>query len=73
MTTASNTLNGGEPEYTTYKKRENGEDKHTIDYIFLKSDGLRVSTLLSIPSDGTTPDWNYPSDHFSFMAQICWK
>ena len=82
MTTGSNTLNlssaynkgnGGEPEFTTYKKRKNGEDKHTIDYIFLKGDGWRVSKLLSIPSDGMIPNWNYPSDHFSIMAQLCWK
>ena len=82
MTAGSNTLklssaynrgNGGEPEFTTFKLREKGADKHTIDYIFLKGKKWNVTKLLSIPNDGMIPGWNYPSDHFSIMVQLCWK
>ncbi|ETO18341.1 nocturnin, partial [Reticulomyxa filosa] len=72
---AYKSLNGQEPNYTTWKKRKGGEDKHTIDYLFFqKSKGVEVSSLLEIPNEHVVnresllPGWEYPSDHFSIMA-----
>jgi len=66
---------GAEPNYTTWKKRGDGIDQHTIDYIFYQKDKhVRVSKLLSIPTEKEVnqstflPGWEYPSDHFSIMA-----
>jgi len=64
-----------EPAYTTWKKRADGVDKHTIDYILYQpSKDVRVSAYLEIPNEKTVnqetllPGWEYPSDHFSIMA-----
>jgi len=71
--------NGEEPEYTTYKLRAHGTDKHVLDYIFLRGGAWNVTQLLSIPkpSDENAasfiPNWHYPSDHFSILAQLTWK
>ena len=71
--------NGAEPEYTTYKLREHGTDKHVLDYIFLKDGKWNIYEILDIPaaSDENTesliPNWHYPSDHFSIMAKLTWK
>ena len=70
--------NGSEPEYTTWKLREHGTDKHVLDYIFLKNGKWNIDSLLSIPEasgdlEALIPNWHYPSDHFSIMAQLSWK
>ena len=65
--------NGKEPDFTTFKLREKGQDKHTIDYIFINGGKWNVIKTLNIPNEGLIPNWNYPSDHFSLMAQLCWK
>ena len=71
--------NGSEPEYTTYKLREHGTDKHVLDYIFLKDGKWNIYEILDIPSasnenkDSLIPNWHYPSDHFSIMAKLVWK
>jgi len=64
-----------EPDYTTWKKRKGGEDKHTIDYIFFqKSKGVSLLSYLDIPDEKSVnketllPGWEYPSDHFSIMV-----
>jgi len=72
---------GDEPEYTTFKKRETGVNKHTLDYILMKGGKWNVTQYLKIPQviadentqQGLVPDWNYPSDHYSIMARLTWK
>jgi len=69
---------GAEPEFTTYKLREHGEDKHCIDYIFVKGSKrgrFEVRRVLQIPdiAQGRIPSWSYPSDHFSIAAELCWQ
>jgi len=66
-----------EPAYTTWKKRADGVDKHTIDYILYQpSKNVKVSAYLEIPNEKTVnqetllPGWEYPSDHFSIMAKF---
>mmetsp|Transcript_105992 Transcript_105992/g.187745 ORF Transcript_105992/g.187745 Transcript_105992/m.187745 type:complete len:385 (+) Transcript_105992:80-1234(+) len=65
---------GSEPEYTTWKRRGDHEDHHTIDYIFL-SESLSVSRVL-LPPDGKEvdparfPGWRYPSDHVALFADV---
>ncbi|ETO15802.1 hypothetical protein RFI_21562, partial [Reticulomyxa filosa] len=68
---------GSEPKYTTWKKRQGGEDKHTIDYLFFQHlKGVGVSSILEIPEekavnhDSLLPGWEYPSDHFAIMAEF---
>jgi len=63
---------GQEPQYTTFKKRAHGEDKHCIDYIFVDRDGWNVTKYLDIPDGGLIPSWSYPSDHFSLCAEMTW-
>ncbi|ETO36562.1 CCR4-NOT transcription complex, subunit 6-like protein, partial [Reticulomyxa filosa] len=70
-----------EPAFTTFKRREHGVDKHTIDYIFLKNVTCNVTHLLDIPEVGDDesnsknfiPNWNYPSDHFAIGCKLQWK
>jgi len=66
-----------EPVYTTFKKREHGVDKHTIDYIFVKNIPCQVTHLLHIPhiednSSSLIPNWYYPSDHFAIGCKLQW-
>jgi len=70
-------LTGEEPDYTTWKKRKGGEDKHTLDYLFFqKLKGVEVTSLLEIPTEQTInqecllPGWEYPSDHLAIMAMF---
>lgn len=65
----------GEPAYTTWKVREEGEQCHTIDYIFYSSSAFSVNALLDFPSGetlgaGRVPSFQYPSDHFSLCADL---
>jgi mRNA deadenylase 3'-5' endonuclease subunit Ccr4 len=66
---------GAEPELTTAKKRVDGVDRHTIDYIFYRSlpSSQKVSSVLQVPllpSGKLIPDWYYPSDHFAIGVEI---
>ncbi|KAJ1524982.1 hypothetical protein ONE63_009833 [Megalurothrips usitatus] len=64
-----------EPAYTTWKVREEGEQCHTIDYIFYTRSAFSVSALLDLPTGealgpGRAPSFRYPSDHFSLCADL---
>lgn len=70
---------GKEPEYTTWKLRVDGTDKHVLDYIFINSDEWKVGGYLDIPTipndaeiKALIPSWDYPSDHFSLMVKLMW-
>lgn len=65
-------MGGQEPEYTTFKQREHGVDRHCIDYILVDDARWSVGQYLDIPDDGLIPNWNYPSDHFSLCARLTW-
>jgi len=72
---------GKEPEYTTWKLRANGTDKHVLDYIFINNNKWEVVGYLQIPEipeaskevKSLIPSWNYPSDHFSLMVELAWS
>ena len=64
---------GQEPEYTTFKLREHGEDRHCIDYILVDDERWSATKILQIPDEGLIPSWSYPSDHFSLCAQLTWS
>ena len=64
-----------EPEYTTWKIREEGEVCHTIDYIFYSRRDFSPERVLSMPSEeqlgeGKAPSLTYPSDHFSLCCDL---
>jgi len=66
---------GTEPEYTTWKARVDGTDKHVIDYIFINDNKWEIVGYLEIPTSSQEnkaliPNWNYPSDHFSLMVKL---
>lgn len=65
----------GEPPYTTWKVREEGEIKHTIDYIFCSRNRFQVDSILEFPTgneigEGRIPSFSYPSDHFSLVCDL---
>lgn len=65
----------GEPPYTTWKVREEGEQCHTIDYVFYSRSAFSVSALSDFPTaealgPGRTPSFQYPSDHFSLCVDL---
>uniref|UniRef100_A0A0A9ZEV0 Nocturnin n=1 Tax=Lygus hesperus TaxID=30085 RepID=A0A0A9ZEV0_LYGHE len=65
----------GEPPYTTWKVREEGEVRHTIDYIFYSKNKFQVEDVLEFPTGeemgpGRVPSFNYPSDHFSLVSDL---
>lgn len=64
-----------EPGYTTWKIREDGEHKQTLDYIFHSADSLRVDAVLDFPSEADVgedrfPALDYASDHCSLVAEF---
>ncbi|XP_061394947.1 nocturnin [Musca vetustissima] len=64
-----------EPPYTTWKIREDGEECHTIDYVFYTKDQLKVKNCLEFPQGdeiglNRTPSFQYPSDHFSLICDF---
>jgi len=66
---------GGEPPYTTWKIREEGEVCHTIDYVFCSRDRLAATSVLEFPSGeeigpDRIPSMSYPSDHFSLVCDL---
>ena len=75
MASAYMTALGHEPPFTTWKLRETGEAKHTIDYIWYSRDSLKVEGILATPSCDELgqyglPSHTYPSDHLSLCADI---
>lgn len=62
-----------EPSLTSWKFRAAGESKYTIDYIWFKSDTLKVDSIWTVPTeeeigkDGL-PCAKYPSDHVSLCT-----
>ncbi|XP_072292022.1 nocturnin-like [Eucyclogobius newberryi] len=65
-----------EPSYTTWKIRQSGENRSTLDYIWYSRDVLRVHTLLDIPTEeqigpDRLPSYHYPSDHLSLLCDLC--
>ncbi|XP_075228661.1 NADP/NADPH phosphatase nocturnin isoform X1 [Lycorma delicatula] len=66
---------GHEPPYTTWKIREDGEVRHTIDYIFYSQDKFQIDGILQFPTgeeigEGRVPSLRYPSDHFSLVCDL---
>lgn len=66
---------GKEPDYTTWKVREEGEVCHTIDYVFYTKDTLKPEAVLEFPTgeeigEGRVPSFSYPSDHFSLVSDF---
>lgn len=69
---------GEEPEYTSWKVREDGEQRQTLDYIFYSKNNLEVDSVLTFPSGceiGETrlPSLIYPSDHLSLVCDLSFK
>ncbi|KAF2892734.1 hypothetical protein ILUMI_13440 [Ignelater luminosus] len=65
----------GEPLYTTWKIREEGEVCHTIDYVFYSKNAMDVEAVLDFPSsedigEDRVPSFLYPSDHFSLVCDF---
>jgi len=63
-----------EIEYTTWKIRETGEQKHVLDYIF-HSEHLSPTAVLDMPSEEEVgenrfPSLAFPSDHLSLVADF---
>jgi nocturnin len=66
---------GEEAEWTTWKVRDSGEVRRTIDYLFFGAHTLQPVTILSPPpsaliDENRLPSWRYPSDHLSLMAHF---
>ncbi|RZF37610.1 hypothetical protein LSTR_LSTR014132 [Laodelphax striatellus] len=66
---------GQEPAYTTWKIREEGEVRQSIDYIFYSEEHFQVDALLQFPDgeeigEGRVPSFRYPSDHFSLVCDL---
>ncbi|XP_020813382.1 uncharacterized protein LOC110188135 isoform X1 [Drosophila serrata] len=64
-----------EPPYTTWKIREEGEECHTIDYVFYTPERLKIKNCLDFPAGeqigkNRTPSFQYPSDHFSLVCDF---
>lgn len=66
---------GKEPQYTTWKIREEGEQCQTLDYIFYTKNKLQVNAVLDFPNAGDIgetrlPSLVYPSDHLSLVCDL---
>jgi len=62
-------------EFTTWKVRESGEQKHILDYIFHSSSSLETLQTLAMPSEEQIdqvrfPSLAFPSDHLSLLATL---
>jgi len=60
--------------FTTWKIRETGEQKSTLDYIF-HSEGIQASATLNMPTEqqigkDRLPSFAFPSDHLSMVADF---
>ena len=61
-------------EYTTWKIRDSGEEKHVLDYVFHSPD-LETRQTLSMPDTREViadkfPSLRYASDHLSLVTDI---
>ena len=61
-------------EYTTWKIRETGEQKHILDYIF-HSHQLKTVSTLDMPTEeqigeDRLPSLHFASDHLSLVAEL---
>jgi len=61
--------------YTTWKIREDGEHKQTLDYIFYSRDRMSVEAVLEMPSGediggARLPSAAFASDHLSLVADL---
>jgi len=72
--------NDQEPSFTTLKQRQQGVDKHCLDYIFIKNNTENIKFdiigYLEIPQCGDDvllPNWFFPSDHFDMIGQIMFQ
>lgn len=70
--------NGEEPEYTSWKVREEGEQRQTLDYIFYTKNNLQVNSVLKFPTgceigECRLPSLIYPSDHLSLVCDMSFK
>ena len=64
-------------EYTTWKIRETGEQKHILDYIF-HSPQLETVSTLNMPTEeqigeDRLPSLQFASDHLSLVAELRFK
>ena len=64
-------------DYTTWKIRETGEQKHILDYIFHSPQLMTVSTL-DMPTEeqigeDRLPSRQFASDHLSLVADLKWN
>ena len=64
-------------EYTTWKIRETGEQKHILDYIF-HSPQLKTFSTLEMPTEeqigkNRLPSLEFASDHLSLVAEVGFK
>lgn len=65
-----------EPNYTTWKIREDGgEVCHCIDYVFYSQSKFHVDNCLMFPGSvevgkNRVPSFRYPSDHFSLVCDF---
>jgi len=64
-------------EYTTWKIRETGEQKHILDYIF-HSPQLKTVSTLDMPTEeqigeDRVPSRQFASDHLSLVADLKWN
>jgi len=64
-------------EYTTWKIRETGEQKHVLDYIF-HSHQLKTVSTLKMPTEEQVgedrlPSQQFASDHLSLVADLKWN
>jgi len=64
-----------EPEYTTWKFREDGEHIQTLDYIFYEPNQIKVDAILDMPTgeqigENRLPCPSFASDHFSLVADL---
>lgn len=72
----SDILAKSEPNYTTWKIREDGgEVCHCIDYVFYSKSKFHVENCLMFPGasevgQNRVPSFRYPSDHFSLVCDF---
>ncbi|XP_046583247.1 CCR4-Not complex 3'-5'-exoribonuclease subunit Ccr4-like [Haliotis rubra] len=75
LTSAYNTCQGGEPEFTTYTSNM----LEGVDYIFYGSEGLGVADILRVVDSevleetGGIPNKDLPSDHLSLKSTLYFK
>ena len=66
---------GVDADYTTWKIREDGEHKQTLDYIFYSAGALDCEAVLAMPSgdalgEERLPSAAFASDHLSLVADL---